>query len=177
MNVNKWGPGGWDFLHSITFNYPLNPTENDKKNYSNFFKSIGNMLPCKYCRESYFIYYKYLPIDEFLDSREGVTYWFYTIHSLVNQKIYKNNTKFSDVIKKYENYRASCGTISKNGDLNKKYKSCQNKVPELIDLDYLNNYIQKAKTYDKYINIKINELQKSPENPNKKLQKFKINYN
>ena len=19
--INKWGPGGWDFLHSITFNY------------------------------------------------------------------------------------------------------------------------------------------------------------
>ena len=85
--------------------------------------------------------------------------------------------QFKELIKKYENYRASCGTISKNGDLNKKYKSCQNKVPELIDLDYLNNYIQKAKTYDKYINIKINELLKSPENPNKKLQKFKINYN
>jgi hypothetical protein len=177
MNVNKWGPGGWNFLHSITFNYPLNPTENDKKNYSNFFKSIGNMLPCKYCRESYIIYYKYLPIDEFLDSREGVTYWFYTIHSLVNQKIYKNNTTFSDVIKKYENFRASCGTISKNGDLNKKYRSCQNKIPELIDLDYLQKFIQKAKTYDNYINIRINELIKSPENPNKKLQKFKIKYN
>ena len=22
MNVNKWGPGGWVFLHTITFNYP-----------------------------------------------------------------------------------------------------------------------------------------------------------
>lgn len=177
MNVNKWGPGGWDFLHSITFNYPLNPTDSDKKYYSDFFKSIGNMLPCKYCRESYIIYYKYLPIDHFLDSREGVTYWFYTIHSLVNQKIYKNNIPFSDVIKKYENYRASCGTISKDGDLNKKYKSCQNKNPQLIDLDYLEKFILKAKTYDKYIDISINKLLKSPENPNKKLQKFKINYN
>ena len=75
MNVNKWGPGGWDFLHSITFNYPLEPTENDKKIYSDFFKSIGNILPCKYCRDSFKIYYKYLPIDHFLDSREGITYW------------------------------------------------------------------------------------------------------
>ena len=53
MNVNKWGPGGWDFLHSITFNYPLNPTDSDKKYYSDFFKSIGNMLPCKYCRMNF----------------------------------------------------------------------------------------------------------------------------
>ena len=38
MNVNKWGPGGWDFLHSITFNYPLEPNDLDKKIYSDFFK-------------------------------------------------------------------------------------------------------------------------------------------
>lgn len=176
MNVNKWGPGGWDFLHSITFNYPLQPTDNDKKYYSEFFKSIGNMLPCKYCRNSYIVYYKYLPIDNFLDSREGVTYWLYTIHSLVNQKVFKKNTSFSDVVKKYETYRASCGTISKDGDLNKKYKSCQNKKSTQIDLEYLNNFIQKAKTYDNYINIRINQLLASSENPNKKLIKFKINY-
>ena len=176
MNVNKWGPGGWDFLHSITFNYPLQPTDADKKYYSDFFKSIGNMLPCKYCRDSYIIYYKYLPIDYFLDCREGVAYWLYTIHSLVNQKVYKDNTQFSDIIKKYETYRASCGTISKDGDLNKKYKSCQNKKPTQIDIDYLNNFLQKAKTYDNYINIRINKLLSSSENPNKKLTKFKIDY-
>ena len=37
MNVNKWGPGGWVFLHTITFNYPLKPTLADKENYRNFF--------------------------------------------------------------------------------------------------------------------------------------------
>ena len=32
MNVSKWGPGGWVFLHSITFNYPLDPENEDKLN-------------------------------------------------------------------------------------------------------------------------------------------------
>lgn len=176
MNVNNWGPGGWDFLHSITFNYPLQPTKEDKKYYSEFFKSIGNILPCKYCRESYIIYYKYLPIDYFLSSREGVTYWLYTIHSLVNQKIYKENTPFSDIIKKYEKYRASCGTISKDGNLDKIYKSCQKNDLKFINLEYLNNFIQKAKTYDNYINIRIDKLLSSSENPNKKFNKIKIEY-
>ena len=27
MNVNKWGPSGWIFLHTITFNYPEKPTK------------------------------------------------------------------------------------------------------------------------------------------------------
>ena len=45
MNVNKWGPGGWEFLHSITFNYPLEDEVNSthQENYRNFFKSIGKI--------------------------------------------------------------------------------------------------------------------------------------
>ena len=82
MNVNKWGPGGWIFLHTITFNYPLEPSESDKKKNKFFFNSIGNMLPCKYCRESYQIYIKYIPVEMFLDSREGLCFWLYKIHEL-----------------------------------------------------------------------------------------------
>ena len=65
MNVNKWGNPGWEFLHTITFNYPLNPTSEDKDRYRQYFELVGKMLPCKYCRDSYNIYIKYLPIDKF----------------------------------------------------------------------------------------------------------------
>ena len=67
-------------------------------NPSNFFKSVGDMLPCKYCRSSYQIYYKYLQIDPFLDSREGVCYWLYRLHQLVNEKIFKENATLENVI-------------------------------------------------------------------------------
>ena len=30
----------------------------------------GSILPCKYCRDSFKIYTKYIPIDQFLESRE-----------------------------------------------------------------------------------------------------------
>ena len=50
MQVNKWGPGGWAFMHTITFNYPLNPTDDDKQHYKNFFQSLKYILPCNYCR-------------------------------------------------------------------------------------------------------------------------------
>ena len=43
MNVSKWGPGGWIFLHSITFNYPLEPTDLDKNNYKIYFNSLKNI--------------------------------------------------------------------------------------------------------------------------------------
>ena len=65
MQTTKWGPPGWTFLHIISFNYPLVPTETDKRNYKSFFTHMAKMLPCKYCRESYTQYIK--EMDNFLD--------------------------------------------------------------------------------------------------------------
>ena len=166
MNVNKWGPAGWELLHSMAFNYPLEPMDENKKIYSNFFKSIGDILPCKYCRESYNIYYKYIPIDDFLDSREGVSYWLYRIHQLINEKIFKNNIPFEDVVIKYENMRAKCGKLTRDNDLDKKYKTCQLKTKS-IDKIYLNKFITKSESYKKKIDDMVDKLYKSDENPNK----------
>jgi len=176
MNVNKWGPGGWVFLHTITFNYPLKPTLADKENYRNFFKSVGNILPCKYCRDSYQVYYSFLPIDQFLDSREGVTFWLYKIHDLINKKIYKVSTSFEDVIRKYEDIRAKCGNMSRDGDKDKKYKTCQ--APMEIDQEYLHNFQKKACTYDPLMKDLIKKLYASDINPNKdvKNENYRINY-
>ena len=32
MEPNIWGPGAWTFLHSITFQYPENPTDLKNRN-------------------------------------------------------------------------------------------------------------------------------------------------
>ena len=182
MNVNKWGPGGWDFLHSITFNYPLEDEVESVhlENYRDFFKSLGNMLPCKYCRESYLIYYKYIPIDKFLDSREGVVYWLYKIHELINEKIFKPNASLEDIVRKYEDMRAKCGKMSRDGDKDKQYKTCQAK-PNLIDQEYLTNFLNKANSYESIFEEFKNKLYASDENPNKKLdenpnKKYHVNY-
>ena len=45
-----WGPALWHALHTISFNYPTNPTDKDKENYRDFMLSLVNILPCKYCR-------------------------------------------------------------------------------------------------------------------------------
>ena len=37
MKKNFWGPSGWLFLHSVTFQYPDNPSDEDKYNYKVFF--------------------------------------------------------------------------------------------------------------------------------------------
>ena len=54
--------------------------------YRNFFKNLGKVLPCKYCRESYDKFYEEEPLYKFLDSRKSLTKWFYNIHNKVNNK-------------------------------------------------------------------------------------------
>ena len=52
MLTTVWGPSMWHYLHTMSFNYPVNPSMKDKHNYRNFILSLKNVLPCKYCREN-----------------------------------------------------------------------------------------------------------------------------
>ena len=175
MNVNKWGPPGWKFLHTITFNYPLNPDVNDKKRYKFFFNSIETILPCKYCRDSFKIYAKYLPIDKFLNDREGVTYWLYKIHNLVNEKVFAKKDKccdFLEVVEKYEGFRAKgCKTIKKDNKEKKEFNTCYGSLKQ--NREEYKKFAERAiKKYDSIAEKFIKKLYKCPENPNKKCLEY-----
>lgn len=87
MDTRFWGPPGWKLLHQIAYKYPEKPDEMDKLNYGIFFSNLANILPCKYCRNSYSKYIKNLPIEKFLESREKLTEWLYLMHNKVNGKL------------------------------------------------------------------------------------------
>ena len=50
MLTTVWGPSMWHYLHTMSFNYPNNPTKDEKKQYKNFILQLQYVLPCKYCR-------------------------------------------------------------------------------------------------------------------------------
>ena len=52
MLTQIWGPPLWHFLHTMSFNYPVNPTQNDKNNYRNFVLNLKHILPCGKCRKN-----------------------------------------------------------------------------------------------------------------------------
>jgi hypothetical protein len=114
MMTKVWGPPGWLFLHSITFGFPHKiDADNIHRvhEYAKFFNSVGNVLPCKYCRESYNEYIKELPIEGFLDSRNSLVTWLYLIHNRVNKKLGVSSEcipPLTEVKDKYEQYRAKC---------------------------------------------------------------------
>ncbi len=48
-----WGPHIWRTIHFVAFGYPATPSEQDKKNYKNFYYSLPNILPCTECCEHF----------------------------------------------------------------------------------------------------------------------------
>ena len=103
-----WGGPAWEFLHAVTFGYPVEPTQKDKDDYMIFFKSLANVLPCGLCRDSYKVFIEDLNYDK-LASREALTRWLYEVHNRVNNKLDVDyGVTYEDVCIKYENIRAKC---------------------------------------------------------------------
>lgn len=101
-----WGPGMWFFLHTISLNFPLHPTEADKKSYEQFLCSLGDVLPCSFCSQHY---KDHLASDfdakKVLKSRETLSEWLYKFHEKVNKRLHKKETiKYKDAMEIYKRF-------------------------------------------------------------------------
>lgn len=105
-----WGPPMWHFLHTMSFNYPVNPTAEDKRNYSAFIRGMQHVLPCKYCRVNLKTNLKNHPLRAcHLASREAFSKYVYDLHEIVNKLLGKTSgLSYCDVRERYEHFRARC---------------------------------------------------------------------
>ena len=102
MNQNIWGPHLWFTLHTMSFNYPLKPTEKDKDEYKTFFINLQNVIPCSVCKKNYIRHLNEHPIKDYLNTRKFLVYWVIDMHNMVNAEIGKKILSYDIVIKKYE---------------------------------------------------------------------------
>jgi len=110
MLTSVWGPSMWMYLHTMSFNYPVDPTMEDKKHYRDFVLSLEHVLPCKYCRMNLKTNFKHLPLTmEDMKNRETFSRYIYDLHELVNKMLHKNsNLSYCDVRERYEHFRSRC---------------------------------------------------------------------
>ena len=110
MLTYVWGPPFWHFLHTMSFNYPIYPTNEDKDKYEIFIRSIGFILPCKYCRENFsknLISINFRRND--FKSRDTFSLMIYNLHNEVNRQLKKkNNITYNEVKSRYEHFRSRC---------------------------------------------------------------------
>jgi hypothetical protein len=102
MNQNLWGPKYWFTLHTLSYEYPMEPTSNDKKRYYNFISSLQYMLPCSICRVNFKKNLKSSPLEDHLHSRKDLVYWVIDIHNKVNLETGKRLYTHEEVIQIYE---------------------------------------------------------------------------
>jgi hypothetical protein len=138
MITYVWGPVLWHFLHILSFNYPVNPEEYNKKNkycrgfiqniYYFFIKILQYILPCKSCRDNLknnlsVLNFKYGKKD-IMKNRESFSKFIYELHEVVNKMLKKDksNLTYNEVRDFYEHFRAFCTNKDEKG--NKSHSGC-----------------------------------------------------
>lgn len=100
MNQNIWGPPTWFFLHTLSLNYPLNPTEEQRNRMKKFLLSLQYILPCRYCRDNYKRHLKELPAK--LENRESFFKFLVDLHNFVNSETGKRMLTYKEVLDLYQ---------------------------------------------------------------------------
>ena len=115
--TSVWGPALWHVLHTISFNYPVNPSAKQQHQYKAFIMSLENVLPCGRCRVNLKSNLAHLPLtNNDMKSRDTFSRYIYNLHELVNKMLdKKSNLSYEDVRERYEHFRSRC-----NGDDSKK---------------------------------------------------------
>ena len=110
MLTSVWGPSMWHFLHIMSFNYPINPTPEDKTNYRNFILNLRYVLPCKYCRQNLTNNLKSNPLNMCdMKNRDTFSRFIYKLHETINKLLgKKSGLSYCDVRERYEHFRSRC---------------------------------------------------------------------
>ncbi len=124
MLTKIWGACMWHYLHTMSFNYPVHPTNEQKNHYRNFILNLQNVLPCGKCRENLKKNMKKLPLTmKDMESRESFSKYVYELHEVVNKMLKKKSgLTYEEVRERYEHFRARCKTEKKTPDLGKTKK-------------------------------------------------------
>jgi hypothetical protein len=110
MLTTVWGPSTWHLLHTMSFNYPVNPSCDDKNNYRDFILNLQNVLPCGKCRKNLKKNFKKLPLLlKHMACRDSFSKYIYRLHELVNKMLGKTSgLTYEDVRERYEHFRSRC---------------------------------------------------------------------
>jgi len=149
-----WGSSAWNYISSVAFGYPINPTDDDKKHYMLLIENFAHTLPCPTCRISCIEFLKSEPTKlthDVFQSRHELVKFVYKLHCRVNNKLgVKYSIDFNEFINKYESFRVKCmpnkeGCVmsvkdKQNGYINANKKDCQiiDKEIAMLFVNYAN---------------------------------------
>jgi hypothetical protein len=111
MRPTAWGPPLWFFLHTVSMNYPVKPTQKHKRDYARFLRSLTDVLPCATCREHFTTVLAETDDPLHYESRDAFIRYVYDVHTRVNQQLERAMPKppsLAKVRQNYETLRYTC---------------------------------------------------------------------
>ena len=132
MDTTIWGPPFWFTLHTISLNYPENPTYVERQQHLLFFESLKKILPCSICRNHYKKFLQDQPISPYLDNKKSLKRWILDCHNNVNKLNNKKIWTMKEVDIYYDNIynnkeKFKCSFVIKDKKKKKfKYNSLSN---------------------------------------------------
>ena len=98
----------------MSFNYPVNPTSQDKKYYRDMIINLQYTLPCRYC-EKFTKNLKNKPLQLCdMKTRETYSRFIYELHERINHQLGKTSgLSYCDVRERYEHFRSRCTETKK----------------------------------------------------------------
>ena len=135
MLTTVWGPGMWHSLHCISFNYPIKPTQKEKRQYMNFVLNLKYVLPCGKCRKNLVKNFRKLPLTmKDMENRATFSLYIYKLHELINKMLNKcSGLSYEDIRERYENFRSRCTKTYKEMVLLKKKNKTMKKKKNIKD--------------------------------------------
>lgn len=97
--VEFFGPCMWKTLHAVAFASPQHPDDETRMQYIDFFRAVGNVIPCPSCQEHYQSYMDQHPIEA--SDRKSLARWVYDLHDTVNRRKGTKSPSFEEVERYY----------------------------------------------------------------------------
>lgn len=102
MNPQVWGPSFWFVMHTVSLNYPDDPSYTDRRTHYDFYHIIRDVLPCVMCRQHYTELLEQFPVQPFLDSKTSLVSWVVMIHNQVNKRLDKPMIDREEMLANYQ---------------------------------------------------------------------------
>ncbi len=96
-----WGPKLWEVMHTFSFAYQPNPSNNEKQAAFNFYTSLGPLIPCKTCSQHCLEYLRDNPPR--VNTRDELILWVFNFHNEVNRRLGKRLYTKQELFDRYEN--------------------------------------------------------------------------
>lgn len=114
MDTRSWGAPTWDTLFFVAGGYDLNeePRETKDEKYYTFFQNFGEVIPCRYCRNSYKGFFQELNLQDYFGEKCGVMRFVYDLKNKVNNKLWKQ--EYEAAMEKYNALKQNEATLTQD---------------------------------------------------------------